>query len=107
MFAVDDTERVKHLAEMEKMCDRYDLDQLRGLNDRLVGGPEAVRAVFLAELTSLNARLGQEHAKVAEMSRGPAAADDKSSGQAKVSWLVGRYFSRSDFIGFYLEGFFL
>ncbi len=90
MFAVDDTERVKHLAEMEKMCDLYDLDQLRGLNDRLVaaaaggGAAEAVRSVFLAELASFNARLGQERAKVAEMSRGPAAADGKSSGQAKV-----------------------
>jgi hypothetical protein len=91
MFAVDDAERVKHLAEMEKMCDVYDLDRLRDLCDRLVaaggsgGDSEAVRVVFLAELERLNARLGQERAKVTELSRGgPAAADGKSAGQTKV-----------------------
>jgi hypothetical protein len=88
MFAVDDAERVKHLAEMEKMCDVYDLDRLRDLCDRLVaagGDSEAVRVVFLGELERLNARLGQERAKVTELSRGgPAAADGKSAGQAKV-----------------------
>jgi hypothetical protein len=89
MFAVDDAERVKHLAEMEKMCDVYDLDRLRDLCDRLVaaggGDSEAVRVVFLGELERLNARLGQERAKVTELSRGgPAAADGKSAGQTKV-----------------------
>ncbi len=92
MFAVDDAERVKHLAEMEKMCDVYDLDRLRDLCNRLVaaggGDSEAVRVVFLAELERLNARLGQERAKVTELSRGgPAAADGKSAGQAKVRLL--------------------
>lgn len=90
MFAVEEPERVKHLAEMEKMCDLYDLDQLRGLNDRLVAtaSGEAARAVFLAELDSLNTRLGQERAKVAEMSRGGASAENKTAGHAKVQFFL-------------------
>ena len=85
MFAAEDSLRVKHMAEVEKMCDLYDLDQLRGLNDRLGGAGAAVRELFLTELESFNMRLREERAKVAEISRGPGGASEgKAASHAKV-----------------------
>ena len=85
MFAAEDSLRVKHMAEVEKMCDLYDLDQLRGLNDRLGGAGAALRELFLTELESFNARLREERAKVAEISRGPGGTSEgKAASHAKV-----------------------
>ena len=67
------------------MCDLYDLDQLRGLNDRLGGAGAALRELFLTELESFNARLREERAKVAEISRGPGGTSEgKAATHAKV-----------------------
>jgi hypothetical protein len=85
MFAADDSERVKHMAEVEKICDLYDLDQLRDLNERLGGAGEGARNVFLSELERFAARLLEERAKVAELSRAGSGADGKASGHTRVS----------------------
>ena len=46
MFASNDDERVHHLAEVEKMCEVYTLDQLTTLNNNLAASSNP-KEVFL------------------------------------------------------------
>merc|ERR1712130_1302 len=88
-FVNDEDEKVTHLAEVEKMCELYNCDQLRDLVERLEKDKTKSREVFIKEMNKLNNKMEEERKEEAQMTGktsaeggskagfGGAAADDQ------------------------------
>merc|ERR1712042_84089 len=59
-FVNDEDEKVTHLAEVEKMCELYNCDQLRDLVERLEKDKTKSREVFIKEMDKLNNKMEEE-----------------------------------------------
>merc|ERR1711892_1095848 len=55
-FCVDEDEKVKHVTEVERICDLYSSDQLKDLVVRLED-KENSREIFLAEVKKLDGKI--------------------------------------------------
>merc|ERR1711970_13800 len=59
-FVIDEDEKVTHLAEVEKMCELYNCDQLKDLVERLEKDKSKSREVFIKEMNKLNNKMEEE-----------------------------------------------
>merc|ERR1712183_663264 len=59
-FVNDEDEKVTHLAEVEKMCELYNCDQLKDLVERLEKDKSKSREVFIKEMNKLNNKMEEE-----------------------------------------------
>ena len=55
-FCVDDDEKVKHVTEVERICELYNCEQLKDLVERLED-KENSREIFLAEMKKLDGKI--------------------------------------------------
>jgi len=75
-WIIDPNEKLTHLAEVEKMCEIYNCEQLKNLVDRLEDDMEMSREVFIREMNRLNNKMEEERIEEAQMT-------GKTSGEAK------------------------
>merc|ERR1712083_823591 len=66
-FVNDEDEKVTHLAEVEKMCELYNCDQLKDLVERLEKDKSKSREVFIKEMNKLNNKMEEERKEEAQM----------------------------------------
>jgi len=76
-FIVDPDEKLTHLAEVEKMCELYNCEQLRNLVERLEDDMEQAREVFIREMNKLNNKMEEDRIEEAQMT-GKTAGEAKS-----------------------------
>jgi len=75
-FIIDQDEKLTHLAEVEKMCELYNCEQLRNLVERLEDDMEMSRDVFIREMNRLNNKMEEDRIEEAQQT-------GKTSGEAK------------------------
>jgi len=76
-FVNDEDEKVTHLAEVEKMCELYNSDQLKNLVERLEKDKSKAREVFIKEMNKLNNKMEEERKEEAQMT-GKSSAEGSS-----------------------------
>ena len=82
-FAADDTERVRHMGDLDRLREILASDRLAELNAEL-GGASDKKTVFLAAVEKLNRRQEEEKQRMVERSaKGAGGGGDKSGGSGK------------------------
>merc|ERR1712098_324189 len=79
-FVNDEDEKVTHLAEVEKMCELYNCDQLRDLVERLEKDKTKSREVFIKEMNKLNNKMEEERKEEAQMTGKTSAEGGSKAG---------------------------
>merc|ERR1711862_921262 len=79
-FVNDEDEKVTHLAEVEKMCELYNCDQLKDLVDRLEKDKSKSREVFIKEMNKLNNKMEEERKEEAQMTGKTSAEGGSKAG---------------------------
>lgn len=82
-FVVNEDERVTHLAEVEKICELYNCDQLRNFISRLGENKEKSREVFIGEMKMLNNKLEEDRLEEAQMTN---KISSEGSGKSGAEW---------------------
>merc|ERR1711970_1035156 len=79
-FVIDEDEKVTHLAEVEKMCELYNCDQLKDLVERLEKDKSKSREVFIKEMNKLNNKMEEERKEEAQMTGKTSAEGGSKAG---------------------------
>jgi len=79
-FIIDEDEKLTHLAEVEKMCELYNCEQLRNLVERLEKDPTKSREVFIREMNKLNNKMEEERIEEAQMTGKTSSEGSSKSG---------------------------
>merc|ERR1712212_1454058 len=79
-FVNDEDEKVTHLAEVEKMCELYNCDQLKDLVERLEKDKSKSREVFIKEMNKLNNKMEEERKEEAQMTGKTSAEGGSKAG---------------------------
>merc|ERR1719402_1257594 len=79
-FVIDEDEKVTHLAEVEKMCELYNCDQLKDLVERLEKDKSKSREVFIKEMNKLNYKMEEERKEEAQMTGKTSAEGGSKAG---------------------------
>eukprot|EP00092_Neocalanus_flemingeri_P001234 GFUD01001316.1.p1 GENE.GFUD01001316.1~~GFUD01001316.1.p1 ORF type:complete len:613 (+),score=231.39 GFUD01001316.1:42-1880(+) len=66
-FVIDEDEKLTHLAEVEKMCELYNIEQLKDLVERLEKDKSKAREVFVKEMNKLNNKMEEDRIEEAQM----------------------------------------
>jgi len=83
MFAIEEDDKVTHLAEVEKMCELYTTEQLKDLVERLTNSKSSARDIFIKEMETLNSKLDDDRKAEAEMTN---KNEGPLKGRAGVEW---------------------
>jgi len=78
-FTSDETEKVNNMAEVEKICEVYTLDQIKELVLQLDNNPATVNEIFAAVMKEFNEKLEEERLEAAQMT-----SRSSESGKSKV-----------------------
>merc|ERR1712217_761291 len=79
-FVIDEDEKVTHLAEVEKMCELYNCDQLKDLVERLEKDKSKSREVFIKEMNKLNNKMEEERKEEAQITGKTSAEGGSKAG---------------------------
>merc|ERR1712083_1044171 len=79
-FVDDEDEKVTHLAEVEKMCELYNCDQLKDLVERLEKNKDKAREVFISEMNKLNNKMEEDRIEEAQMTNKSSSEGGIKSG---------------------------
>merc|ERR1739838_398828 len=82
-FCSNDDEKVSNLAEVEKMCEIYTIEQLKDLVKRLEGSSDDKKTVFSKEMDRLNNRMEEERSEQAQMTN---KSTETGKNKAGVEW---------------------
>lgn len=82
-FCSNDDEKVSNLAEVEKMCEIYTIEQLKDLVKRLEGSSDDKKTVFSKEMDRLNNRMEEERSEQAQMTN---KSTETGKSKAGVEW---------------------
>ena len=82
-FCSNDDEKVSNLAEVEKMCEIYTIEQLKDLVKRLEGSLDDKKTVFSKEMDRLNNRMEEERSEQAQMTN---KSTETGKSKAGVEW---------------------
>jgi len=82
-FTTDDTEKVTNMAEVEKICEVYTVDQIRTLVLQLDNNPAKVNDIFAGVVKQFNEKLEEERLEAAQMTN---KSSESGKNKVGVDW---------------------
>merc|ERR1712150_163204 len=82
-FTTEESEKVTNMAEVEKICEVYTVNQIKALAGRLEEKPDEVNDIFSAVVKKFNEKLEEERLEAAQMTNKSSESGKKSFG---IEW---------------------
>ena len=79
-FTTEESEKVTNMAEVEKICEVYTVDQMKALVLQLEQKPGEVNDIFSAVVKTFNEKLEEERLEAAQMTNKSSESGKKSFG---------------------------